>query len=200
MTVPEQELTFTACKWGRSIFSVLQMDIRSTKILRLTLLWFYTSELDTDFFPPECPVQHSISHVHSTAPRDSVRSKRALTLDTINGIQETTEKNSLPAVKRMIWNSSFVQQEYHMARMKKNLFHRETFKAMTQETIGSCRKINFLVHYAKSLFKILFKGINSVTLFFFLFFPFPSHICSLSLHLAIAYLLDVVSMCGCHGF
>lgn len=152
------------------------------------------------FFPPECPVQHSISHVHSTAPRDSVRSKRALTLDTINGIQETTEKNSLPAVKRMIWNSSFVQQEYHMARMKKNLFHRETFKAMTQETIGSCRKINFLVHYAKSLFKILFKGINSVTLFFFLFFPFPSHICSLSLHLAIAYLLDVVSMCGCHGF
>lgn len=38
-TVPEKELTFTACKGSRSVLCILQMGNRGTKILRLKLLF-----------------------------------------------------------------------------------------------------------------------------------------------------------------
>ena len=102
MTVPEQELTFTARKQGKkhSLHSADgQQGHKFTKI-KSSLTLDFTIGHWLSFLV--CPVLHTITYVHSTAPRNSVTAERAPILDTVKGMQETKAGNSLPAVTRMI--------------------------------------------------------------------------------------------------
>lgn len=70
------------------------------------------SSLTLDFtighwlFSLVCPGLHTITYIHSTAPRNSVTAESAPILNTVNGMQETVVGNSFPAVTRMISNPS----------------------------------------------------------------------------------------------
>lgn len=75
------------------------------KDIKTEAAFLYSSQLDTDFFPSEYSgVDSSLEY---RAPRDSHRDERAPTLDTVNGIHETMESNTLPAVKRTTWKCFF---------------------------------------------------------------------------------------------
>lgn len=106
-TVPEKELTFTACKGSRSVLCILQMGNRSTKILRLKLLFSTLLNWTLTFFLQSTLEYFQYSSLEYRAPRDSHRDERAPTLDTVNGIYETMEGNTLPAVKRTTWKCFF---------------------------------------------------------------------------------------------